>query len=262
MASLTKGKKVTLKKTAIYVSATATKKAATKSGTYYIWSAATKNGRIRIAKKKSYCGKNPAGKYVVGWIETKAISTASKDAAAANKALEIAAKIALENVKTQLRAEKLRGNPGNSSSGNTTKTDPLIPTSTTGMVGYLGTVRFIVRPGKIQTVSDFQWSSTAGIAEHERHMKRGKVEFTGMDAEDISFNMILSKYAGVSPMQQYNKLRKWQRNGTGLPLKIGTTSYGYYRWLIRTLKFNGERTGPDGEWATATVEVALKAYEK
>lgn len=254
--ALSKGYKVTLKNTALYVSSTATKKAATKSGAYYIWSAATKNGRIRITNKKSYCGKNPAGKYVVGWINVSAIKngTSAKDAAA--KAIKKVAAKAAETITKE-------NGSGSSGSGNTTaQKDPLIPTETVGMIGYLGTLRFIVKPGTVRTLNGFQWSSNANISEHERHGRRGKVEFTGMQAEEISFSMWLSLYAGTTPMTQYDKLRKWQRNGTVLPLMMGKTSYGYYRWLIQSLKFSGEQTDGNGEWVSATVSITLKAYEK
>lgn len=255
-ATYKKGQKITIKNAALYVSSTAAKKTATKSGTYYIWSAATKNGRIRITNKKSYCGKNPAGKYVVGWINVSKIKngTSSKDAAA--EAIKKVAEKAAETMKKQNGA-------GSSGSGNTTtQRDPLIPTETAGMIGYLGTMRFVIKPGTVMTANDLQWSSNANIAEHERHGRRGKIEFTGMQAEDMQITIWLSRYAGISPMTQYNKLREWQRKGTVLPLKIGNTSYGYYRWLIQGLRFAGERTDRNGEWVSATVSITLKAYEK
>lgn len=256
MATYTKGQKITIKNAALYVSSTAKRKAATKSGTYYIWSAATKNGRIRITNKKSYCGKNPAGKYVVGWINVSVIKngTSTKDAVA--EAMKKAAQKAAESIK--------KGNAGaNGGNGNTTpQADPLIPTETAGMIGYLGTMRFVIKPGTVMTANDLQWSSSANVAEHERHGRRGKVEFTGMQAEEMQITIWLSRYAGISPMEQYGKLRQWQRSGTVLPLKIGSTSYGYYRWLIQSLKFAGERTDRSGEWVAATVSITLKAYEK
>lgn len=65
--SYTKGTKITLKNTNLYVSATA-KSGTKKSGTYYLYDGAVVNGRMRITNKKSNCGKSPVGQYVTGWI--------------------------------------------------------------------------------------------------------------------------------------------------------------------------------------------------
>lgn len=65
--SYTKGTKISLKNTTLYVSATA-KSGVKKSGTYYIYDNAVVNNRIRITNKKINCGRNPVGQYVTGWI--------------------------------------------------------------------------------------------------------------------------------------------------------------------------------------------------
>lgn len=65
--SYTKGTKISLKNKTLYVSATA-KSGIKKSGTYYLYDGAVVNGRMRITNKKIYCGKNPVGQYVTGWI--------------------------------------------------------------------------------------------------------------------------------------------------------------------------------------------------
>lgn len=66
--SYTKGTKISLKNKTLYVSATA-KSGIKKSGTYYLYDGAVVNGRMRITNKKIYCGKNPVGQYVTGWID-------------------------------------------------------------------------------------------------------------------------------------------------------------------------------------------------
>lgn len=68
--SLKAGTKVTLKSVELYASSTASKCSSKKSGTYYIYSDETSNGRIRITNSVSNVGKAPAGTYVSGWIKT------------------------------------------------------------------------------------------------------------------------------------------------------------------------------------------------
>lgn len=68
--SLKAGTKVTLKSVELYASSTASKYSTKKSGTYYIYSDETSNGRIRITNSASNVGKTPAGTYVSGWVKT------------------------------------------------------------------------------------------------------------------------------------------------------------------------------------------------
>ena len=70
--TLKQGQKITLSKAPLYISSTSTKNVSKngKSGTYYIWSAVTKNGRVRITTKASYVGKSGR---ITGWINIKDI---------------------------------------------------------------------------------------------------------------------------------------------------------------------------------------------
>lgn len=67
------GQKVVLKSVELYASATVSKCSSKKSGTYYIYSNETSNGRIRITNSANNVGKTPAGTYVSGWIKTSDI---------------------------------------------------------------------------------------------------------------------------------------------------------------------------------------------
>ena len=72
----TAGAKVTLSKTKIYVSSSASSSADTKTGTYYLWDASIINNRIRITNTSSNVGKSGQ---VVGWVKVSDINlTASK----------------------------------------------------------------------------------------------------------------------------------------------------------------------------------------
>lgn len=245
----TKGQKVQLKNVALYVSSDAKKKAATKSGTYYIWSAATTNGRIRITSKKSYCGKTPAGKYVTGWINTKAIQTT----------VNIIPKgpVGPGLISTNKKPTPTPETPTPSNPGNT-----LIPTTVRGEVGYLGKVQFIVRDDQIMTISNFVMNRSVSYAEHARHGRGTLVEFTGIEPEEITFDIVISRYLGFGPLTQTAKLKNYMYAGTVLPLKIGEYQFGRYRWVITNLSFKGDNSTKKHNWGTAVVSVTLKGYEK
>lgn len=62
-----KGKKISVNDTVIYAASTDTS-GKNKTGTFYIYDGEVINNRMRITSKPEYCGKEPAGTYVTGWI--------------------------------------------------------------------------------------------------------------------------------------------------------------------------------------------------
>lgn len=271
----TTGQKITLKSAPYYVSATASKSLGTKTGTFYIWSAATQNGRIRVTSKKSYAGKNPASKYVTCWIKTSGISsstssnsktgTSSSSTASGNKSNTTAAKTQKAIAESAAHAQ------GTSTSGKQSvqtvvkiaKVNPGTPPKTVpGQIGYLGKVLFVVSASTIRTLTNFVWTTQAKYSEHERHLKRPTLEFTGLNSEKITFDMELSNYLGASVLASYNTLRSYLSSGTAMPLKIGSLSYGSYQWCVEALTFKGGTTDKNGNWVTATVSVSLISVEK
>ncbi|MCD8355858.1 MAG: phage tail protein [Clostridia bacterium] len=242
--AFTKGQKVTLNKTAIYVSSDAKAAATTKTGTFYIWSATVINSRIRITDKAANAGRAPAGTYVTGWVNTNSIAAIGSTTTTSTTTTPTTSKTTTPTTTT------------------VTASDVTPTTTVPGQIGYLGLVLFTVSTKTVQTLNSFKWSSSANYAEHARHLQRSMVEYTGTNADIIAFNIVLSAYLGSKPMEEYVKLLTYQRNGTAVPLKIGTKVYGFYRWVIESLAFNGTATDSDGDWTEATVNVSLKAYEK
>lgn len=72
--SIKAGAKVTLNKTSLYSSATASSSSSTKTGTYYLWDASVVSGRIRITNASSNVGKSGR---VTGWVNVSAINLSS-----------------------------------------------------------------------------------------------------------------------------------------------------------------------------------------
>ena len=70
--TLKKGDKVMLKNTVLYASSSA-KSGTKKSGTFYLYDGIEVNGRYRVTTKAVFCGKNPIGQYVTGWVNKKDI---------------------------------------------------------------------------------------------------------------------------------------------------------------------------------------------
>lgn len=130
-------------------------------------------------------------------------------------------------------------------------------------VGCLGDVEFSVSSDLVKTFENMKWGGAAKITSHERHMNGALSEFTGSDAEKVSFDFVLSEYMGVKNVQQeIDKLRLYMENGRVLPLVIGTKSYGRYRWLISSLDSGKCTFDGRGKLMATTVSVSLIEYLK
>jgi phage protein U len=131
-------------------------------------------------------------------------------------------------------------------------------------VGILGSgkdaIVFKVSDEAVETFRSMQWNGSARISTHQRHLKNALTEFTGRDADTVSFEMQLHEELGVNVMDELTKIWKAERDGISLPLVIGDHAYGKYRWLVKSHKTNMQYFTPDGHMTGATVSVSLIEY--
>ena len=66
--TITPGMELKLSRVDLYATASATRYASKKTGTFYAYDNTITNGRIRITNKKENVGKTPIGTYVTGWV--------------------------------------------------------------------------------------------------------------------------------------------------------------------------------------------------
>ena len=69
-----------------------------------------------------------------------------------------------------------------------------------GMVGCLGDIVFTVSDRTIETINNVTWSGSARYATHQRHGTHALTEFTGLDPDKMTFDIVLSAYLGVDPI--------------------------------------------------------------
>lgn len=131
------------------------------------------------------------------------------------------------------------------------------------IVGCLGDVEFSVSSELVQTFENMKWQGSARIASHDRHLGGSLAEFTGSDAEKVSFEFVLSEFFGMTDVQlKLDQLRMWMEKGKVLPLVIGTKSYGRYRWLIQSLDTSKNIFDGRGKLLSTHVSVSLIEYLK
>lgn len=128
------------------------------------------------------------------------------------------------------------------------------------VVGCLGEIPFKVSFGEVQTINNLTWSGSAKYSTHDRHGGNALTEFTGLKTDSITFDMELSAFLGVNPMNAISMLWAYERSGTAVPLVIGTHAYGKYRWSVVSHKVKAKNHDADGDILTATVSVTLQEY--
>ena len=129
------------------------------------------------------------------------------------------------------------------------------------VIGSLGDVVFEVSDSTALTIENIRWSSSAKWETHARHLKDPALEYTGMDEDRMEFDVVLSRYLGVDVMERILTLFEYERNGTPVPLTIGSKGYGKYRWVIRSTERTFNVTGPNGP-EKVTVHLSLAGYTR
>jgi len=129
-----------------------------------------------------------------------------------------------------------------------------------GTVGCLGDMAFEVSDETIKTLDNMKWSGSAKYATHQRHGTHALTEFVGIDPDKFSFDITLSAYLGVKPMDEMVKLWNYERSGQAIPLVIGNKAYGKYRWSVVSHTIKMEATDDEGDITSAKVSVNLQEY--
>lgn len=128
-------------------------------------------------------------------------------------------------------------------------------------IGTLGEdIVFTVSREKINTFSDLKYDFGAKYSTHERHLKTALLEYTGLEAESISFTMTFSPSLGTDPLEEIEKLRKAVSEGKIMRLIIGSKQYGAHKWVITKISNTLKTFGKYGNLQFVKVDVSLKSY--
>ena len=127
-------------------------------------------------------------------------------------------------------------------------------------IGRLGDITFEVSDETIKTISNMQWSGSVRYATHKRHLTNARTEITGIDADEIQFDITISAYLGVNPQKELSKIWTYEREGRVLSLVLGNKAYGKYRWTILKHKIDMQHFDEAGDLTHCTVSLSLLEY--
>lgn len=128
------------------------------------------------------------------------------------------------------------------------------------IIGCLGDVPFEVSAKTVRTLSNFVWSGSASYANHKRAAGNSLTEFTGLEPDKITFDIVISAYLGVNPMEEITKIWDMEREGRVVALVIGHHGYGRDKWTVTDHKTKVTATDGEGDITHATVSVTLQEY--
>ena len=128
------------------------------------------------------------------------------------------------------------------------------------IIGCLGDIVFTVSDATVRTLDNWAWSGSARYATHERHLTHALTEFTGLDPDKITFDIILKAELGVKPLDDIAKIWTYEREGIALALTVGRKGYGKYRWNIVSHNVEFTHTDVLGNPTVATVSLTLQEY--
>lgn len=126
-------------------------------------------------------------------------------------------------------------------------------------IGALGDVSFYVSDKAAQTFTNMKWKSSAKYSTHDLHMKKGILELTGYDPDELSFSMKLSAFLGVNPRKAMDQLENMKNAGKVVQLVLGTKIIGK-RWVVKEISRTFDTFYKDGSLVEASVDVSLTEY--
>ena len=128
------------------------------------------------------------------------------------------------------------------------------------IIATFGNIPFSVSDKQIKTLNNIKWSSKANYSSTKIHLGIEKLQFTGTDADSISFEIYLSAFCGVDPLKEIEKFLKILRNGVAERLIIGQKAYGRHKWVIESQNTDLDQISIKGKIIAAKINLSLKEY--
>lgn len=127
-------------------------------------------------------------------------------------------------------------------------------------VGSLGGIKFNTSMRRVLTFSEYQRSGQAKYATHDIIGQKSRLEYTGLDPEEITIEIQLMAQLKSRPEEQLAKLRKMRDDGEVISFIIGNKPVSQNKWIIKGLSEAVPHWGSRGKIAYATVQVTLTEY--
>ena len=127
-------------------------------------------------------------------------------------------------------------------------------------VGSLGGITFNVSSRRVLTFDNYSRQGNIKSAEHEIIAEKSNMEFTGLDPEEITFDIQLFSQLNVTPEKNLEVLRNMRDTGKVVSFILGNRPVSQNKWMITGLSEKPSYWKQRGKMHVVTVSVALKEY--
>ena len=126
------------------------------------------------------------------------------------------------------------------------------------MLGSYGKITFKVTEKEIKIFNDFSISRKARYAAHERINNKPLLQFMGLDADSISFNMQLVQGLTGNVSDDLKKLQDMFKKGEANPLFLGSKKLGSF--VIESISEAYSMMDNFGNLEIVNVSLSLREY--
>lgn len=126
-------------------------------------------------------------------------------------------------------------------------------------IGSLGSVVFRVSTQAIKTIKTLSWKTAINYSVHKMHGRKGLLEYTGQDPDEIEFEADVSALLGVNPLDMIKELRSMAVNHAPVKFLLGTEIIGT-SWVITDVQVSSEQFFQDGAMLSASLQITIKEY--
>lgn len=129
-------------------------------------------------------------------------------------------------------------------------------------IGSFGGVTFHVSYDKILTFDDFKRTETSRWQVHDTARGKPLAEFNGQGQEDLTFQLVLKRAAGVAPWTISKKLRTMQHKGKISAFMIGKKTIANNKFYIDSINESYKHIDNHGQIDTIIMDISIKEYTK
>lgn len=126
-------------------------------------------------------------------------------------------------------------------------------------IGSLGEILFYVTDSQVLTIKEATWKVKATYSTHKMHGTRSKLEFTGLEPQELEFQIIASAYLGVDPMTIIDDLNMLLESHQVVQFLLGNDVIGT-SWVVAEISHKLNRFWKDGTVLGVEVTVKIKEY--
>lgn len=126
-------------------------------------------------------------------------------------------------------------------------------------VGSLGSAVFYVTNKSVKTINSMSWKKKYNYSVHKMHGRKGILEYTGMDPDEIEIEVKASAFLGVRPLDVMNELNSMAAAHAVVPFVLGTDVIGT-SWVITDIQASPDIFFLDGTLISAPFKIKIKEY--